>query len=73
MKVAIVGAGLYGSYIAYMLSRNKKISIDLYEKRDKILDSTAKKNQYRLHIGYHYPRSKDTILQTINGYKIFKR
>ena len=73
MKVAIIGAGLYGSYIAYMLSRNKKISIDLYEKKKKILDSTAKKNQYRLHIGYHYPRSKDTILQTINGYKIFKR
>ena len=44
MKVAIVGAGLYGSYIAYMLSRNKKISIDLYEKKKKILDSTAKKN-----------------------------
>ena len=73
MKIAIIGVGLYGAYIASMLSENKKFSIDLYEKRKKILDSTAKKNQYRLHIGYHYPRSKETILQTIQGFNLFKK
>ena len=73
MKIAIIGVGIYGAYIADKLSKNKKYIIDLYEKEKEILTSTAKKNQYRLHIGYHYPRSKKTILQTINGYKIFKK
>lgn len=73
MKIAIVGVGLYGAYIAEMLSKNKKNQIDLFEKKKIILDSTAKKNQYRLHTGYHYPRSKETILQTIKGFKIFKK
>ena len=73
MKIAIIGVGLYGAYIADMLSENKKISVHLYEKKKKLLDSTAKKNQYRLHIGYHYPRSKETILQTIKGFKLFKK
>lgn len=73
MKIAIIGAGIYGAYIANKLSENKNLSIDLFEKRKKILNSTAKKNQYRLHIGYHYPRSKETILQTINGYGLFKK
>ncbi len=73
MKIAIIGIGLYGAYIADKLSENKKISLDLFEKKNKTLNSTAKKNQYRLHKGYHYPRSKDTILQTINGFSLFKK
>lgn len=73
MKIAIIGAGIYGSYISDMLSENKKISVDIFEKNTKILNSIAKKNQYRLHKGYHYPRSLETISQTINGYKIFKK
>lgn len=73
MKIAIVGVGLYGAYIADMLSNNKKFSVDLYDAKKEILSVTAKKNQYRLHIGYHYPRSKETILQTLNGFKIFKK
>ena len=73
MKIAIIGAGLYGSYFAYMLSKNKKLNIDLFDKENKILNSTAKKNQYRLHIGYHYPRSKETIIQTMKGYNLFKK
>jgi hypothetical protein len=73
VRVAIIGAGIYGAYIADTLSNDKKCLIDLYEKKNQILTETAQKNQYRLHIGYHYPRSKETILQTINGYKIFKK
>lgn len=73
MKVAIIGVGLYGAYIAFKLNKIGNVSVDLFEKNKKILDSTAKKNQYRLHTGYHYPRSKETILQTIEGYNLFKR
>jgi len=30
-------------------------------------------NQYRLHKGYHYPRSKETAQECLNGLKTFKR
>jgi hypothetical protein len=72
MKIAIVGGGFYGVYIAYKLSQNEKFKIDLFEKNKSILNETAVKNQYRLHIGYHYPRSLETIYQTILGHREFK-
>ena len=72
MKIAIIGGGFYGVYLAYKLSKNKKIKIDLFEKNNSILKETAIRNQYRLHTGYHYPRSLETIHQTILGYKKFK-
>jgi hypothetical protein len=73
MKIAIVGGGFYGVYLAYKLSQNKKLQIDLFEKNNTLLNETAIKNQYRLHTGYHYPRSLETIYQTILGYKKFKK
>ena len=66
-KIAIIGGGFYGSYLAYKLSFLKKFKIELFEKNNEILAETAIKNQYRLHTGFHYPRSEQTINQTING------
>ena len=71
MKIAIIGAGFYGSYLAYKFSNIRNVKVDLFEKNKEILTETAIKNQYRLHIGYHYPRSKETILQTLDGYRNF--
>ena len=73
MKIAIIGGGFYGVYLAYKLSKNKKIKVDLFEKNNLILKETAIRNQYRLHTGYHYPRSLETIQQTILGYKNLKK
>lgn len=72
MKIAIIGGGFFGVYLAYKLSKNKKLKIYLFEKNHSILEETAIKNQYRLHTGFHYPRSLETINQTILGYKKFK-
>ena len=71
MKIAIIGAGFYGSYLAYKFSNISNVKVDLFEKNKEILTETAIKNQYRLHIGYHYPRSKETILQTLDGSRNF--
>lgn len=73
MNIAVVGAGFYGCYLAYKL-KNKypKSKILLFEKEKKILSQSALNNQYRLHQGFHYPRSEKTIRQTFNGEKIFK-
>ena len=62
-KICIVGAGIFGTTLAIMLSKNKNINIDLYEKNNDILSETSLKNQQRFHLGYHYPRSKKTILE----------
>ena len=74
MNVVIIGAGFYGCYIAKkIIEQNPKIKIDIYEKNSDILLGPARYNQYRLHTGFHYPRSFETIEQTIMGAKIFKK
>jgi len=60
-NVAIVGAGIYGITSAIKLA-NKGYEVDLFESKDDILSATSGINQYRIHRGYHYPRSKKTII-----------
>jgi hypothetical protein len=72
MKIAIIGGGFYGCCIAYkLLYQFPKIQISLFEKNLKLLAETAINNQYRLHQGFHYPRSFKTIKQTNDGFKKF--
>lgn len=59
MKIAIIGAGIYGTTIAIKLADNG-FEIDVFEKESDILMAASGINQYRLHRGYHYPRSKET-------------
>lgn len=74
-KIAIIGGGFYGCYIANKLKDKfkSKINIHIFEKNNKLILEAGKNNQYKLHIGYHYPRSLQTIKQTINGSKKFKK
>ena len=65
MKIAIIGAGFYGTYIAYKFSKNNKHQVDIFEKNKQICSEVVKNNQYRLHTGFHYPRSLETIAQTL--------
>ena len=59
MKIAIVGAGFFGTAIALRFS--KKHFVHLYEKESDILKGASEANQFRYHLGYHYPRSISTI------------
>ncbi len=63
MKIAVVGAGIFGVTAAVKLSQ-KGYHVDLYEKNSDILTAASGINQYRLHRGYHYPRSKSTALSS---------
>lgn len=63
MKIAVVGAGIFGSTTAVILARNG-YDVTLFEKEGDILKAASGINQYRLHRGYHYPRSKDTALSS---------
>ncbi len=70
MKIAVIGAGIFGISIAIKLAT--KHSVDLYEKRDDIFKAASGINQYRLHRGYHYPRSKETVQSVLKSEKSFK-
>ncbi|KKU51866.1 MAG: hypothetical protein A3F26_03640 [Candidatus Ryanbacteria bacterium RIFCSPHIGHO2_12_FULL_47_12b] len=72
MKIGVVGGGIFGITAAWLLAREGH-AVDLYEREDDILKAASSINQYRLHRGFHYPRSRETILLTRDGEKSFRR
>lgn len=70
-KIAIIGAGWFGCHIAHQLKKLNKFDIKLYEKEKDIFLGASSNNQNRLHLGFHYPRSKETRLQSKNGFDKF--
>ena len=59
MKIAVVGAGIFGVTIALKL--DKFHDVTLYESSRDIMTAASRTNQLRLHRGYHYPRSPETV------------
>nr|VFK42695.1 MAG: FAD dependent oxidoreductase [Candidatus Kentron sp. TC] len=59
MNIAIIGAGLYGCHLAISL-KTSGYDVDLHEMRDDIFTGASTHNSYRIHKGYHYPRSGKT-------------
>jgi FAD dependent oxidoreductase len=55
VKVAVVGAGLFGATAAVELHRSGA-NVTLYERHDDLLMGATRANQGRIHRGYHYPR-----------------
>jgi len=70
MKIAIIGGGIFGITTAIILG--KKYDVELFEKNDDILKSASGSNQYRVHRGYHYPRSPETVTGIIKSENSFK-
>lgn len=69
-KVAVIGAGVYGCWIAYILSK-KGYEINLFEKNNQIISESSKLNQYRIHRGYHYLKSLNTAYRCQVNYQRF--
>ena len=70
-KIAIIGAGWFGCHIASEILKLKKYDIKIFDRNNQIFDGASSNNQNRLHLGFHYPRSKITRTQSKNGYKKF--
>ena len=68
--VAVVGGGIFGITAALELS-NSGLCVELFEKNQDILQNASAINQYRLHKGYHYPRSYKTSIAAKNGTDTF--
>ncbi|HVY72531.1 MAG TPA: FAD-dependent oxidoreductase [Candidatus Paceibacterota bacterium] len=58
-RVAIIGAGIFGTNCAIELA--KFCDVVLIERNEDILQEASFVNQYRHHWGYHYPRSSETV------------
>lgn len=70
MKILIIGAGWYGCHLALSL-KERNVSVDLIDKEPDIFLHAASKNQRRLHLGFHYPRSYKTREQSKHGFLKF--
>jgi len=71
MKCLVIGAGWYGCHLgSYLLSKGHQITI--VDKENTFFAGSSSKNQNRLHLGYHYPRSPETIKECQEGYVRFK-
>ena len=70
MRILVIGAGWYGCHLASVLIQ-KGIDVDIVDKANDFFQGSSSKNQNRLHLGYHYPRSDDTITECKEGYTQF--
>jgi FAD dependent oxidoreductase len=61
-KIAVVGAGIYGALCAVRLAEAGH-DVELFDPLG-ILCAASHINQFRIHSGYHYPRSSETIEET---------
>src|SRR3989344_62295 len=71
-NIAVVGGGIFGVTTAIKLAKSGH-KVYLFEKENDILQAASGINQYRLHRGHHYPRSKETTLSSLNPEPKFRK
>lgn len=70
MKIAIIGSGFFGLTIGLILS--KKHKVEVFEIKNSIMNGASFSNQFRFHLGYHYPRSQKTVNEINKSKYLFK-
>jgi hypothetical protein len=69
IRIAVAGAGIYGSLVAVRLGEAGH-DVTLFDPRG-VLRAASAINQYRVHRGYHYPRSPETIAEVLEAHDEF--
>lgn len=69
-SICIIGAGWYGCHIGLYLKR-KGYKVKIFDKAKDIFQGSSGFNQFRLHAGFHYPRSAETISEIKINYLRF--
>ena len=70
-KIAVAGAGIYGATVAIRLAEQGH-TVRLFDPLG-VMQGASAINQYRVHAGYHYPRSPETIQETLDARAEFIR
>lgn len=70
-SVAIIGGGIFGTSAAAELSRF--CSVTIFEKNPDLMQEGTLVNCFRHHMGYHYPRSSETVLDIQNSCEDFEK
>jgi glycine/D-amino acid oxidase-like deaminating enzyme len=70
MKIIVIGAGIFGVTTALKLS-NIGHRVTLVDSNNDIMQNASRVNHNRLHFGFHYPRSRETAAQSLEGYMSF--
>jgi len=68
-RIAIAGAGIYGATTAIRLAEAGH-DVHLFDPIG-VLNAASGINQFRIHSGYHYPRSPETIRETMGAREEF--
>ena len=69
-SVAVIGAGWYGCHIATSLAA-LGFEVTVFEQHRRPLHEASGNNQFRLHLGFHYPRHHGTRVQSRDGFMRF--
>lgn len=69
-RIAVIGGGWYGCHIASSLMA-LGFSVRLFEQNERLLHEASGNNQFRLHLGFHYPRHAGTRIQSRDGFSRF--
>jgi hypothetical protein len=51
----------------------EEYDVELFEKNNDLLKAASGSNQYRVHRGYHYPRSMETVLEIMKSENSFQK
>jgi hypothetical protein len=70
LSFAIVGGGWYGCHIAASF-RALGFNVTIFEQSHRLLHLASGNNQFRLHMGFHYPRHYGTRMQSRDGFSRF--
>jgi len=68
-NIAVAGAGIYGATAAIRLAERGH-RVTLFDPLG-VMRAASAINQYRVHSGYHYPRSPETIAETLEARREF--
>ena len=71
MRVAVVGGGIFGCTTAIYAARAGH-DVHLYERGPELMQAASLINHFRLHHGYHYPRSAETGRECRAALKLFR-
>ena len=68
-NILIIGAGIHGLTLSFELAEDHNVFI--IDENPDIFMGSSQGTHNRIHLGYHYPRSIETIIECQNGYDVF--